>query len=56
MKIYKTKTWQHITTGTEGNTTVFGVNMVLKELRCMSSCSIYTLSEKVRCLTLPFML
>ena len=27
MKIYKTKTWQHITTGKEGNTTIFGVNI-----------------------------
>ena len=27
MRVYKQKQWQHITTGTAGNTTIFGVNI-----------------------------
>ena len=27
MKTYKQKTWQHETTGVDGNTTLFGVNI-----------------------------
>ena len=27
MRIYKNKTWQHITTGAEGNVLLFGVNI-----------------------------
>lgn len=27
MKAYKAKTWQHEVTGTDGNTTLFGVNI-----------------------------